>query len=124
MNEKLSPIQQELLSRADSIFQSLAATAKGAYDIAADQLPDLAIQYITYGRVSSVVYTVIVIGTILLSFYISKKFGEATDWLILFPTVAISFTMLAIWLAKLPELIMVWAAPKIWLIQEIVKLVK
>lgn len=48
MADKLSPIQEELLKRADSIFSSVATAVGQAKDIAVEQLPDIAYQYIAY----------------------------------------------------------------------------
>lgn len=43
--QTLSPIQEELLKRADSIFDSIAKSVAQAKDFAVEQLPDIAIQY-------------------------------------------------------------------------------
>jgi len=49
-NDKLSPIQQELLNRADSIFDSIKNAAIVAKDFAVEQLPDVAYQLIALER--------------------------------------------------------------------------
>jgi hypothetical protein len=58
----LSPMQNELLRRADSIFDSISNTVSKASDLAiqggkavAEQIPDIAFQYIAYGRVANTV---------------------------------------------------------------------
>ena len=51
MADKLSTIQEELLKRADSIFSSVATAVGQAKDIAVEQLPDIAYQYVAYNRV-------------------------------------------------------------------------
>lgn len=56
--EGLSPIQRELLSRADDIFATIGSAVSSATDAAvragavvAKEIPDIAWQYIAYGRV-------------------------------------------------------------------------
>ena len=46
--ESLSPMQAELLKRADDIFKSIGEAVTKASDIAAEQIPDIAMQYVTY----------------------------------------------------------------------------
>jgi hypothetical protein len=124
MNKDLSPIQQELLSRADSIFQSISATASKAYDVAADQLPDLAVQYIMYGRAMSIVATISVLLCVVVGAWAIYKWTEVSEGVIIIPVTVINGISLLIYLFNAPSFVMVWAAPKIWLIQEIIKLVK
>ena len=124
MNKDLSPIQQELLTKADSIFQSIASTAGKAYDVAAEQLPDLAIQYIAYGRAISVAHLVSVLGILAVCAWVTKWLWKESQGVILMVTGGVSATTLLIYSLNVGSDIMVWFVPKIWLIQEIVKLVK
>jgi len=135
----LSPIQTELLRRADSIFDSVAQTVNQAKDFAAEQIPDIALQYVSWGRGYLTAY--MVIATILLivgiywliriSILNSRNLPNDRDnephtvrifaglgggIMILVSTITI--------LVTLKEFMMVWFAPKVWLITEIVKLVK
>lgn len=53
--DKLSPLQQNLLDRADSIFAAIGNTVTKATDFATAEIPDIAYQYVAYGRVMATV---------------------------------------------------------------------
>lgn len=134
----LTPIQTELLRRADSIFDSLAKTVNQAKDFASEQIPDIAFQYVAWGRGYLTAYEVI--GTILVivglwsvlrvsmmnSLKLRDDFSDPhpirfiAGFAGLFMTVAGTITTLS----HLKEFMMVWFAPKVWLITEIVNLVR
>lgn len=130
--EKLSPLQTELLSRADSIFASISSTVNKASDFAVEQIPEVALQYVAFGRV----YLSLMVGVALVMLIVSmfgfiystikynaSKTGENWDFLagVCLITAIISCVVA---LVNTKELIMVWFAPKIWLMTEIVHLVK
>lgn len=80
---ELSPIQKELLDRADTIFKTIAEAASKAASFAAEQLPDIAIQYIAMERVY---LTSIIVGSILafflalyLAYWTFHKFPKSAD---------------------------------------------
>lgn len=137
--ESLTPLQEELLRRADSIFDGISKTVNQAATFAGEQIPDIAYQYVAWGRGYLTAY--VVIGAVILAigmflalrigFFNSRKLKNdySGDWhgarivaVVLGSMVtAIGFIVV---MHNLKELIMVWAAPKIWLINEIVMLVK
>ena len=59
MNKDLSPLQQELLTRADNIFSSISDVVGKTTTFAAEQIPDIALQYVAYGRVISTMTVVV-----------------------------------------------------------------
>lgn len=124
MNDKLSPIQQELLMRADSIFKTLGEAATKAYDVASTQLPDLAVQYVLYGRVSATTIIVLALLAIIASVHYTKKYFAESNGTILVITEVTGILSAAVIIINLPNFLLVWFAPKIWLMQEIVHLVK
>lgn len=139
MGNKLSPLEQELLNRADAIFTYVGEAAEKAANFAGQQIPDIAIQYIAYNRV----YLSLVVGIacfiLFLQQFLVLKYCRARDkyykdeggynddghWFAYFlSTLIIGLGSVTAILANMKELIMVWVAPKIFLIEHIVHLVK
>lgn len=127
--ETLTPMQTELLARADSIFAAIAKAAQSATTFAAEQLPDIALQYVAYGRAYTTVLLIIGIMFAITSIWlavITWKRGTYADsgaatFVGMVITGLVSFGMIA---PHLSNFLMVWFAPKIWLIQNIITLVK
>jgi hypothetical protein len=138
VSDKLTPLQQALLDRADTIMDSMARTVERASSFAAEQVPDIALQYVAFGRASLTTY--VVIGLIILSIGIwlavrvaimnsrgypefdygwdDRRAGAMVSGLVGIMVGGVVF------LHNLNNFIMVWVAPKIWLINEISHLVK
>lgn len=135
--ETLTPLQAELLSRADSIFDSIGKSVEKASTFASEQIPDIAMQYVAFGRASSSVFLAIcflmfIVGSWLLirvAVMNSRKYPES--WalddrrvgaaLAGAPLMIVSFIAMII---SLNSFLMVWFAPKVWLINELAHLVK
>lgn len=137
--DKLSPIQQELLRRADSIYDGIAATVNKATTFAGEQIPDIAFQYVAWGRGYLTAYMIIALVLFVsglwlawrIGFFNSRKLRDdyQGDWhgariMSCIGGIIIMGIGFIVMLNNLKEFIMVWFAPKIWLIQEIVHLVK
>mgnify|MGYP000600211319 CR=1 FL=1 len=138
VSDKLTPLQQALLDRADTIMDSMARTVEKASSFAAEQVPDIALQYVAYGRASLTSYMVISVILISLAFYLSIRIGlmnsrgypensyswddRRTGGLI--TGIPCAVLGIGVFLHNLNNFIMVWVAPKIWLINEIAHLVK
>jgi len=131
MSNELSPIQKELLDRADTIFKSIAEAATKATEFAKEQIPDIAYQYITMERVYLTFMMVVALAFLLFSLWcfiwgVCKdvcKLGSESG-LFLFPTVVFGIIGFLMWINHIKDFIMVWFAPKIFLITHIVNMVK
>lgn len=135
--DTLSPLQTELLSRADSIFESIANAVNKATTFAAEQIPDIAMQYVAYGRATTSAYIAIglivfIIGTWLfvrVGIMNSRKYPLTHSWddrrsgavMAGIPMSVIGSSMI---LKELNAFLMVWFAPKIWLLTELAHLIK
>lgn len=137
MADKLSPMQEELLKRADSIFGAISTAVGQAKDLAVEQLPDIAYQFIAYNRAY---LTFIVLFTIvgwagfqaLCIWYNNKScrlqkinqwdFDQWAPWFI--GTFVTTAFFGIIFLNNVKDLFMVWFAPKIFLIEHLIQLVK
>jgi len=132
--EKLTPMQEELLSRADSIFATMKEAAMAAKDFAMDQLPDIVHQLIVFERVY--LTCIVLAPIILLPLFIALWFKttkidayENDGIIILFGAGTImlgvsSFLAFISMLANFKSFLMVWFAPKIYLIQYLTELLK
>jgi len=139
MSDKLTPLQQQLLDRADAIFDAVKNATEKAVDFAATQLPDIAIQYITFYRT---VYTVqLAIGLILFIFGLycifrvgifdswkrgKDKWGYWADFRQGAMGMGVISTLVGflITIFNFRDTVMVWFAPKIFLINTISELIK
>ena len=127
----LTPIQKELLARADSIFKSIAETVSAGVEFAKDQIPDIAYQYIVMERVYLSIITFLGLLAIVFAFYLiiagvfKDKFKLGEDALsLLLPALPIGIFGFVIFAVNLKSLIMVWFAPKIYIITNIIHLIK
>lgn len=134
MSDKLSPMQEQLLGQASDILQSVTDTVSKATNFAAEQIPDIALQYVAYGR--AIETTLVLLGVLIMAAALTAgyqlvvknalKFSETeANWFIsvlfVLPTFA---TGALVFGGNLSQFFMVWVAPKVWLIKELVNLVK
>lgn len=136
--DKLTPLQQALLDRADTIMDSMARTVERASTFAAEQVPDIALQYVAYGRASLTIYEVIAVTLMTIGIWLSVRVAIMNSrsypenhysWDdrragALAAGIIASGIGLTVCLNNLNNFIMVWVAPKIWLINEISHLVR
>lgn len=127
-NTELSPMQEQILQRADSIFNSISNTVSNAASFANEQIPDIAIQYVAFGRAYTTTVVLACIIFVIAWAITTYKLVKANNDDIIYPVATvggvISLISLIVGMANVKEFMMVWFAPKIWLITEIVKLVK
>ena len=142
MNKDLSPLQQELLTRADTIFLSIGDVVGKASTFAAEQIPDIALQYVAYGRVISTMTVVVGLTLLIIGLWLIirvavqdcyKSNGEYENRRDMWSEVRTGAMLVGVMLAvvgflvsaiNMAKFVMVWFAPKIWLMIEIVHLVK
>lgn len=143
--EGLSPMQRELLSRADTIFATIGNAVSSATDAAvragavvAKEIPDIAWQYIAYGRVWHTLMTVLgiialvygIYAVMFIAFKNCKNYETGGySWHTMRVTHFIAgvfsgFFGLVTTIGHSKDMVLVWAAPKLWLILELVDLVK
>jgi hypothetical protein len=136
MNKQLN---EELLKRANTILESVSTAVGQAKDFTLEQLPDIAYQYISFSRayvtfvvvLSIVTFVSIQIATIKWAnrsckdnSYDRGKWDDGQGIPYAMATSLSIVVCFPIILNNLRELFMVWFAPKIFLIERIVTLVK
>ena len=134
-------MEKELQGKLVEILSSIQAATGKASDFAMEQLPDIAQSYVAYGRVSSSLFALAAIAAAAASFHIAYNKGfndkaathqdgcQKGDWhdsRIAF-TIIGSVCFLFAFLVCVPvinEALLVWLAPKVWLLKELAQLVK
>lgn len=121
MNKELS---QELLKRADSILDAVGKAASKAGEFASEQLPDIAMQYIAFGRAYETSMLALGMAGIAVSVWGTIKMFKS-EWEEVTPMMLIPFLLSATVAGiHIKSTILVWAAPKIYLITSIAELLK
>lgn len=122
-------MNEQLQNKLAEILGQIASGVKAAGDFTLTQLPDIAQQYVIYGRVSETFFTVMAL--ILLAVWVRgiiwfwKKADDTDEYaIILFVGSGGGFTLAAFSLISLNHALLVWFAPKVWLIKEIAGLLK
>lgn len=129
-------MKEELQGKLVEILSALQSAAGKAGDFATAQLPDIAQQYIVYGRFQATATLVAYVLLLCLSLGISLKFGylsagkDHDGWwtnsrffAAAFGTLASIFCLLGVF-GWANSAFLVWFAPKVWLIKEIATLIK
>lgn len=121
-------IEQKLLEQASGILEAITTAVGQAKDLAIEQLPDIAYQYIAFNR--AYLTTVFVLATLIAitvfiwawykethcESYLSGQYGFFATFVFI-PAAFTSF-------ATMKSVFMVWLAPKIFLIEQLVNLIK
>jgi hypothetical protein len=128
-------MKEELQLKLVEILTQLQDAVKTGADFAIEQLPDIVQQYIIFGRVFNTVTAVFGIGLLIGSYYlfraalkeVKKDLYHQQDGVIIGGWLGggtCSFVGVALIFANIKNLILVWFAPKIWLLFEISRLIK
>ena len=132
-------MKEELTTKLVEILSSIQTATEKASDFALEQLPEIAQSYVLYGRVSTVVSTLlmILVGMVFLCIctYAYKKPWNHSTWswdkgrsrddgniMLIGFSGAIGIAVITVALASFNWL--VWLAPKVWLLKEIAGLMK
>lgn len=130
-------MNEELQGKLVEILASIQAGAKATGDFAMAQLPDIAQSYVAYGRAIETIHFLASLIVLLLSLWVAFKHGysnaSAVDrngyWYgnrvaaTVFGTfVGLFAFLIACWNAA--PMLLVWFAPKVWLLKELASLVK
>lgn len=120
-------MKEELQGKLVEILTSIQTATGKAADFAMSELPDIAQQYIIFGRtfetVALVILTAVLGFFIWFTFWVVKNADSDNKPAAAFPGV-FSLVGFLVWCAQLRDVLMVWLVPKVWLISELAKLVK
>lgn len=125
-------MSEQLQNKAVEILTAMQTATEKAGSFAMEQLPDIAQSYIVYGRASTPLYMVLALLCfmcvgLLIKFTYTRSKGKdfiTEEWL---GTWVLSLILLPVGtglLAHLNDFLLVWFAPKVWLIKELATLLK
>ena len=120
-------MKEELQGRLVEILTSIQNSTGKAADFAMAELPDIAQQYLSFGRLFEtfmlVILTVIIGLLVWGTVWIVKNANQIDKPAAIVPVIFL-FIFFIFWCAQLKDVLMVWLAPKVWLITELAKLIK
>ena len=132
-------MDEQLSGKLTEILSGIQSATKAAGDFALEQLPDIAQSYVMYGRARTVAVTLILlmVAAALLaiakwaysnpwnnspySFDAGKRRSDTNYLVMILPSV---FGGIVLLIALLSFDLLVWFAPKVWLLKELASLVK
>lgn len=140
-------MNEQLQSKLVEILAGIQSATKAAGDFALEQLPDIAQQYVVYGRVSLTVYLLLGVSMLTaavlfmragarmakarndagLRYASESRAGVPSEAEIVFSFVGFGISGLfglAFFFANFGACVLVWFAPKVWLLKEIASLIK
>lgn len=122
-------MNEQLQAKLIEILTQIQAATKAAGDFALEQLPDIALQYIMYGRamhtfgfsLGIIAFIVFIINTIIVMRKDKQYLDATTNFIIAIISMLSSLVLLGI---NTSQFMLVWFAPKVWLLTEITRLLK
>ena len=128
-------MKQELQGKLVEILTSIQTAAGKASDFAIEQLPDIAQSYVAYGRASSVIGALLGLIFIGAAVWVARQIVKANKaakpyeepiGLNVFAAAAVAVGLSGVTLlaASLQSALLVWLAPKVWLLKEIAGMLK
>lgn len=129
-------MKEELQGKLAEILTSIQTAAGKASDFAMEQLPDIAQSYVAYGRVwltlQALWLAVVVVAALFVAarygFMSTKKtsYGHWADERIFAAAAGsvIALVSSSFFMSMLQPVILVWLAPKVWLLKELAHMLK
>jgi hypothetical protein len=131
MTTELTPMQTELLRRSDAIMESIGNVVGTAVDFSKEQIPDIAFQYVAFERAYSSFY--IITGVLLYVLCAYSLLSAIKNWgmwsedhrvVFLMGNSVLGFIGTMFVFINLKTFLLVWFAPKVFLLQSLTSLIK
>jgi hypothetical protein len=123
-NAQTTDIANELLNRADTIGAWLQGKVDPALDFATKQAVDIAQQYVLYGMVSNTFGALFCLLGLGVCIWMVKRFFVKFGGSILVPAIPVGVGALLGAYGYMQSAILVYTAPKVWLMLELATLMK
>ena len=129
-------MKENLTLKVDEILTSMQNAVGKAGDFAMEQLPDIAQNYVIYGRISSIVillaHILFIFGFAFITRWLIKnpwkgEFGDErglSNSISIFLSVVLVIILIFTAVNQINAILLVWLAPKVWLLKEIAYLIK
>lgn len=125
-------MKEELQGKLVEILTSIQGAVGKASDFAMEQIPDVAMQYLMFGRITNTIEAVVLTSVFVILLYYWIKLvkyclkegqeGDAIGFGLFGGGGLVLFFLLTF--CSIKEAILPWVAPKVWLIKEIAGMVK
>ncbi len=123
-------MNDQLQGKLVEILSAIQAGARAAGDFAMEQLPDIAQQYVLYGRVVSTAYVVMFallaiccVATVVMHARGKEDLLDCEPAIVIFGPIGGALSA-AIAFVNFGPAMLVWFAPKVWLLKELAGLIK
>lgn len=126
-------MKEQLQTKLVEIISQIQVAVGKASDFAMDQIPDIAYQYIKFKTVWYIsemfIAVVILVGAIYCFKYFKRLYLEADCWdnsgygMSVCTSIAVGFLATGTIVCNIHELLMIYIAPKVWLITQLANLV-
>lgn len=120
-------MNEQLQSKLVEILTGIQSATKAAGDFAMEQLPDIAQSYVMYGRALHTTGTVVGLAMLLAMLWLAprakKAFDDGEVWSVPIYIFGTPMT-LTLLLVNVNQTLLVWFAPKVWLLRELASLMK
>jgi hypothetical protein len=124
-------MNEQLQSQLAAILGSIHTGVAKASDFAMAELPSIAQQYVMYGRASITLGVVLGLVAFFTAYKLARfgasqtKYGEETEQILgICGAIAAGFIGLVLLLLNTSAALLVWFAPKVWLLKELAQLIK
>jgi hypothetical protein len=124
-------MNEQLQSQLAAILGSIHTGVAKASDFAMTELPSIAQQYVMYGRATTTLGVVLGLVAFFAAYKLARfgasepEYGEETEQILgIFVAIAAGFTGLVLLLLNTSQALLVWLAPKVWLLKELAQLIK
>jgi hypothetical protein len=124
-------MNEQLQSQLAAILGSIHTGVAKASDFAMAELPSIAQQYVMYGRAAITLGVVLGLVAFFAAYKLARfgasknEYGEETEQILgIGGAVAAGFIGLVLLTINTSQALLVWFAPKVWLLKELAQLIK
>ncbi|HYF37588.1 MAG TPA: hypothetical protein VD994_19960 [Prosthecobacter sp.] len=124
-------MKDEMQGKLVEILTSIQSAAGKASDFAMEQLPDITQGYVAYGRVIETAQFLLCVIVLVAGAILAFKMTTTTKWVdsygywepqrVIFTVLGAGTSLVGVMgiLIEGPQAVLVWVAPKVWLLKEI-----
>lgn len=117
-------MNEELQHKLVEILTGIQSAVKATSDFAMAQLPDIAQSYVAYGRAWTVFVAIAAAITTVVAFKYALKWLAESDGASIMVVAFVGLPAALVSAFHIKAAMLVWFAPKVWLLQELATLVK
>lgn len=120
----MSDTPSQLDTKLAALVDTIISATKAAGDFAMEQLPDLAMQMVMYGRAMSTALLLVSVATLWFCWWCGKNSMKHDREILILPCIFSALFGVVLFLCSLHDFVLSWFAPKIYIIKEVASLLK